>query len=63
MGKELIDYALPLLQTEVAVKRVYDKMLEGKPEAAMEYAYEAQKGLLDAMIMIRVEIVKGLDKS
>ena len=63
MAKELIDYALPLLQTEVAVKRVYDKMLEGNPQVAMEYAQEAQRGLLDAMLMIRAEIVKGLDKS
>jgi len=63
VAKELIDYALPLLQTEVAVKRVYDKMLEGNPQVAMEYAQEAQRGLLDAMLMIRAEIVKGLDKS
>ena len=63
MGKELIDYALPLLQTDVAVKRVYDKMLEGNPQAAMEYAHEAHRSLLDAMLMIRAEIVKGLDKS
>lgn len=61
MEKKLIDYALPLLQTEVAVKRVYDKMLEGNPEAAMEYALEAQRGLLDAMLMIRAVMV-GVDK-
>lgn len=63
MGKELIDYALPLLQVEVAVKRVYDKMLEDNPQAAIEYAHEAHRALLDAMVMIRAQIVKGLDKS
>lgn len=62
MGKELIDYALPLLQVEVAVKRVYDKMLEDNPQAAIEYAHEAHRALLDAMIMIRAEML-GVDKS
>lgn len=56
MPKDLIDYSLPLMQAETALKRVYDKLLEQKPAHAMEYAHEAHRALLDAMVMIREEL-------
>jgi hypothetical protein len=63
MYKDLIDYALPLMQTEKSVKRVYDRLLEGKPEEAMEEALETQSHLLDAMLMIRKEMLEKRGKT
>lgn len=63
MRKELIDYALPLMETEKSVKRVYDLLLEGKPEVAMEEAHVAHRHLLDAMMMIRKEIMEKRPKT
>lgn len=57
MHKDLIDYARPLTDAEKALKRVYDRLLEGKPEEAMEEAHVAHRHLLDAMLMIRKEIL------
>jgi hypothetical protein len=63
MHKDLIDYARPLTDAEKALKRVYDRLLEGKPEEAMEEALETQSHLLDAMLMIRKEMLEKRPKT
>lgn len=63
MHKELIDYSLPLMETEKALKRVYDRLLDQKPEEAMEEALVAHRHLLDALVMIRKEILEKRTKA
>lgn len=47
------DYAYPLMTAEKALKEVYDLMLHGKPEEAMEKAFKAQEAVIEAMLEIR----------
>jgi hypothetical protein len=53
MQKELIDYAMPLMEAERLLKDVYDHMLHNRPEEAMEAAKEVLTHMCDAMLMIK----------
>ena len=59
MQKELIDYAMPLMEAERLVKAVYDHMLHNDPEKAMEAAKEVLVHMCDAMIMIKQEMLES----
>lgn len=54
----LVDYSYPLMMAEKALKDVYNLMLHGKPEEALEEAKRAMDATSEAIVAIRVEIMK-----
>ena len=55
MEKELIDYALPLMQAETKLKQSYDELLLRKHDKAMVLLQDVIKHAVQAMIMVEKE--------